>query len=443
MKQTKSRNRSQWPTGDLRHWMDRVYRTKFHRDGRVLENKYYTVRIRRGDFDETFPLGTSNKTAAATQAREIHIYLQANGGQATLEKFKKKIEPACPLTVGGLIAEVQKHLDVRPTTFADYARALRYIAAGIAGVESTNAKFDYQRGGHAAWLEKVNSVPLSHLTPEAIAKWRSQFLSRAKGDPRKLQQLRASCNSFLRDARSLFSRKVLKHLKGITESPFAEIKSGSASMRYRSTIDFEQLLSTAAVELESHVETREEFKAFLLAACAGLRRNEIDLLPWSAINFDKNIIRIETTEHFEGKSLASHEDVSIDPEVSSLFRGWRAQARDRFVIESQVQPRIGATYNHYRCQRVFDSLICWLRKQGVNTNSPIHTLRKEYGSHLTATHGVFVASRALRHSSVQVTEQFYASQKGRVSLGLGHLLATKPDNIIELGVQTGEAVSNV
>src|SRR5262249_13847540 len=149
-----------------------------------------------------------------------------------------------------------------------------------------------------------------------------------------------------------------------------------------------------STELPS-ARNREEFKVFLLAACAGLRRSEIDLLPWQAINFDKNSVRIETTEFFEGKSQQSHEDIYLDPEVTSVFRGWRAQARDRFVIESPVRPRIGATYSHYRCQRVFDSLICWLRKQGINTRSPIHTLRKEYGSHLTATHGVFVASRAL------------------------------------------------
>jgi integrase len=415
--------------------MDRVYRTKFPRNGRVLENRYYTVRLRRGDFDETFPLGTSNKTAAATKAREIYIYLQANGGQATLEKYKKKIEPVCPLFVGNFITEAQKHLDVRPITFADYARSLRYIAAGIAGIESDESKYDYQRGGNAAWRAKVNAVPLARITPEAITKWRSQSLARAKGDPRRLQQLRVSVSSCIREAKALFSRKVLKHIKGIEASPFAEIESGPASMRYRSELDFEKLLSAAAAELGSHAETREEFKAFLLAACAGLRRSEIDLLPWSALNFDQHIVRIETTDHFEGKSLASHEDVHLDPEVSTLFRGWSALASGRFVIESTVQPRRGTTYNHYRAQRVFDSLIAWLRKQGVNTHSPVHTLRKEYGSHLTATHGVFVASRALRHSSVQVTEQFYASQKGRVSLGLGHLLTIKPDNIVELPTQ--------
>jgi integrase len=161
------------------------------------------------------------------------------------------------------------------------------------------------------------------------------------------------------------------------------------------------------------------------------------LLPWHAINFDKSFVRIEVTEFFEGKSQTSYEDVHLDPEVTGLFRGWYAQARSRFVVESAVQPRIGVTYSHYRCQRIFDSLISSLRKHGINTNSPIHTLRKEYGSHLTATHGVFVASRALRHSSVQVTEQFYASQKARVSLGLGHLLA-RPDNVVEIGTQTRE-----
>jgi integrase len=420
--------------------MGRVYLPKFRRDGRIRENKYYVVRIRHGGPGTTFALGTSNRAAAATKARQIDTYFLANGQKAAEEKFKKNFQSVCPLTVGELIAEAQKHLEVRPKTFASYARALRFIGAGIARIESDNSKFDYKKGGHAAWLEKVNAVKVARFTPEAIDKWRSEFLSRAKGNAVKLQQLRTSVNYFCRQAKALFGRKVLKKIKGIDQSPFSEVESASASMRYRSNIDFEKLLAMASTELAGSGK-REEFKVFLLAACAGLRRSEIDLLPWQAINFDNNFVRIEATEFFEGKSQLSYEDVHLDPEVARLFRSWYTQPRGRFVVESAVRPRIGASYSHYRCQRVFDSLISWLRKHGINTNSPIHTLRKEYGSYLTKTHGIFVASRALRHSSVQVTEQFYASQKERVSLGLGHLLA-KPDNVLEIGTQPKEVASN-
>ena len=256
----------------------------------------------------------------------------------------------------------------------------------------------------------------------------------------KLQQLRTSANYFCRQAKALFGRKVLKKIKGIDQSPFSEAESRSASMRYRSNIDFEKLLVAASAELQVSGK-REEFKVFLLAACAGLRRSEIDLLPWKAINFDENFVRIEATEFFEGKSHQSYEDVHLDSQVTSMFRAWHAQARGRFVVESAVPPRIGATYSHYRCQNVFDSLISWLHSHGIKSRTPLHDLRREYGSYLTKTFGIYTASRALRHSSVQVTEQFYTSQKERVSLGLGHLLA-KSDNVLELGAQPKEAADN-
>ena len=50
------------------------------------------------------------------------------------------------------LGEAQKHLKVRPKTFADYARALRLIAAHVAGIQSDASKFDHlsEKNGHAA-----------------------------------------------------------------------------------------------------------------------------------------------------------------------------------------------------------------------------------------------------------------------------------------------------
>ena len=44
--------------------------------------------------------------------------------------------------------------------------------------------------------------------------------------------------------------------------------------------------------------------------------------------------------------------------------------------------------------------------------------------------GIFAASRALRHSSVAVTEGHYVDQKRAASIGLGHLL-TGPTNVVK------------
>ena len=55
---------------------------------------------------------------------------------------------------------------------SDYARAFRKIVSDIFGIDGGNAKYDYRTGGREAWLNKVNRIKLSQITPEKIQKWR-------------------------------------------------------------------------------------------------------------------------------------------------------------------------------------------------------------------------------------------------------------------------------
>src|SRR5260221_12137977 len=128
----------------------------------------------------------------------------------------------------------------------------------------------------------------------------------------------------------------------------------------------------------------------------GLRRREIDLLEWSSFLWNDGLVRIKATEHFDAKTEDSLGDVAVDSELLELFRGHRARATSAFVIESDGQPRSGVSYSFYRCHDVFDRLTTSLRKNGVKTNKPPHTLRKEFGSQVCAAHGVHAASRQLR-----------------------------------------------
>jgi hypothetical protein len=62
---------------------------------------------------------------------------------------------------------------------------------------------------------------------------------------------------------------------------------------------------------------------------------------------------------------------------------------------------------------------------GVNTQKPLHTLRKEYGSLINKIHGIHAASKALRHADISVTNNFYTDSRARVTPGLGKLFARK------------------
>jgi multidrug efflux pump subunit AcrA (membrane-fusion protein) len=50
-------------------------------------------------------------------------------------------------------------------------------------------------------------------------------------------------------------------------------------------------------------------------------------------------------------------------------------------------------------------------------------LRKECGAVIANSMGIFAASRALRHSDIRITSQYYADKKVRITTGLDALLA--------------------
>jgi hypothetical protein len=67
---------------------------------------------------------------------------------------------------------------------------------------------------------------------------------------------------------------------------------------------------------------------------AGLRRNEIDKLPWTAFRFDEGVIHIQTTEYFRPKSRESENDVPVDPVLAlgappSGRLGWGSTIAER------------------------------------------------------------------------------------------------------------------
>jgi hypothetical protein len=119
--------------------------------------------------------------------------------------------------------------------------------------------------------------------------------------------------------------------------PFSGIKVETVRMpRYRSTFDLAELLESARQQLA--FQHPEQYKIFLLGALAGLRRNEIDVLPWTAFRWNEGVIRIETTEFYRPKSHNSEGDVLVDPELLDVFQGYYARRKSDFVIESDSPP---------------------------------------------------------------------------------------------------------
>jgi integrase len=237
-----------------------------------------------------------------------------------------------------------------------------------------------------------------------------------------LRTARISANAIVRRARSLFSPRKLRHLAVVLPRPlpFEGIEFEARQSKYRSEIDVEKLIAHARQELEYN--DPEAYKVFLLAVGLGLRRKEIDLLEWPAFRWNENVVRIVPTRYFHPKSEDSIADLPVDPELMEIFSKHFAGAKGAFVIRSDRPPMPPRPHQYFRCDPIFDRLVAWLRRHGLNGNKPLHALRKEYGSLLTRRYGIHAASRALRHSDLRTTSEHYSDSTARVTPGVGRLL---------------------
>jgi Phage integrase family len=401
-----------YPKTDLRYWEKRV-------TFQLPASRTYSVHIQHGNRRMWVNLRTANKEQAAALARKFYEDLRSLGWEEVLRRRKApKEEKKVNVTIGEYLNAVREKCLIHLKTLEAYAAALRKIASDIHGIAHNGAS-------RSEWRSRVDSIKLATLTAEAVEAWRADFIRRGNVNPVKERSARVSANSFIGCARSLFGADVIARVHDVVElpspTPFAGVKVQKVRVaRYRSGFDMAALLESARQELAP--TKPEQFKIFLLAAMAGLRRNEIDKLPWTAFCWNERLIRIQATEFFRPKSHESEGDVLVDSELLELFRGFYARRKSEFVIESNQQPKHAATFGRYRCQDDIRALIGWLRAHGVLSRTPLHTLRKEYGSQINARYGLTAAQEMLRHSDVSTTASHYIEGKKRSVLGFSHLL---------------------
>jgi integrase len=411
---------------DARYWHDVIFKPTYSKSGKTLCIEHWAARIQWRGRRELFNLKTSNKAAAAAKAKDIYAMLVGAGWPQTLAKFKPEMQRKAVSTIGDFLNELRGHWSGKRRTFEDYCKNFRTVVSQIFNINGGRAKFDYVGGGRNAWVAKIDRIKLADVTPDKVNKWRIAFVRKAGSNPVKQRRARISCNSMMRQAKSLFAPELLRHV--VIHKPDKLPFDGVAfykreSMRYRSMVDIEALIPDAMRALP-----QEQLKIFLLATMAGLRRSEIDKLEWEAFRWKEGAIRIETTEHSIPKTSDSAGDVPIDKELLALFRGWHAKATGGFVIEADTEPRTDTSYAHYRSQSHFDALIKWLKSKGVTAIKPLHEMRKEFGSQLCTKYGIYAASRMLRHADIGITAQHYVDQKERVTFGMGNLLIM-PGNV--------------
>jgi hypothetical protein len=143
---------------DVRFWQDHLFRETYRNKGRLCQTSHWSARIQHEGRRERFPLYTPNRAAAAAWARDIYLFLVANGWEAVLARYRKPKtsvhDPEQPVTVGSFLNAIFSVCTNRSTI------------EGYNGLAADPAKFDYQSGGRDQWLAKIHGVELSKITPE-------------------------------------------------------------------------------------------------------------------------------------------------------------------------------------------------------------------------------------------------------------------------------------
>ena len=443
--QTRSRRLASWSgrwsnlaADHVKRWEKRLYTPKS--DG--VELGKLAVRIQHLGQRKEFRFDTTNRAAAASQALDIFRFLKANGWAATEAKYNPDCVTKLQTTIGDYLIAVRNLNKLRLSTFTFYQNALRLIVTEVFGIEPEKgtSKFDYRSGkqnGNALWIAKIDGHRLEELTADKITGWKRQRVMQAGNSPTAIASARRTVNSYIRSARSLFAPAVSKEIKGLTLPPvlpFAGVElEESGSQKYVSKIDAQAIIAAGRVELRP-ADLKpcdvEAYKAFLLGLFVGLRKAEIDLLEWSMLDYSANLIRLQQTDWLHLKTNDSAAEIPVDAEVMVELRALQPSVVtppppwSQFVLFSKRPPRPESKRPYYRCKYTFKRLYAWLRGKGVAAHKPLHELRKELGALIVTEHGIYAASRFLRHSDISTTARHYADHKARISVGLGKYLVT-------------------
>lgn len=407
----------------VEYWKGRLVKRSYS------DNRYqgmvsgWQVQVTHSKIRKWFNTQTNNKAEAAIIARDFYLCVKSQGWETALERFRpEETTPIKSPTVGEYLKAVDECTTLSPRTLECYKNKFRTLIVECLDLPQYNRKVDHPQGAKNEWLKAVGAVKLSRITPERVHRWKRRRIDSCKGDPLKVRRAKITVNTIIRNAKALFSSKILRNLPFDLPQPlwFEGVDFEKAGKtRYMSRIDIDDLVKKARKELQtgSH-EQQQQYKIFILALGAGLRRDEIDKLKWADVDFKNHRLFVLPSEDGALKSADSEADVDIHESLSNELKQFHESAFGRYVIESRNAPNPLAKQSYYRCKTHFKKLAEWLRENGVQSHRPIHELRKEFGSLICASGGIFAASRQLRHSDIRITRDYYLDKKERITVAI-------------------------
>ncbi len=415
---------------NVSHWTSKLRKRSYLANGERIEIPNWQVRLFHSAREDWFNLGTPNKAAAAAKAREIYLFLQHSGWDATLAKYKPKVAPKSTLTIDDF-EEV-------------YRSAIKRVEYPPAPMTAERYLKDFK-----ILCRAVNVRKIAELTPEKVREFTGKYREQAHGQSRDVESAKISCNAILRNAGALFSKQMVAEYSslGLTvANPFLGQKLRRVKIRAYAPLNRE-LLKTICVNAaklrdgdpDAQPPTKTEAQAgdsrtrwtdpdfrkphpeaytlFLLEFGLGLRRNEADKAQrdWLAVDTASGqaFLTVKQTPFFTPKSREARV-IPISQALFSALDEMISLHNSEFIVDGREPKNDYAEGKApknivYRCDTHHRTLSLWLRKQGVADAKPCHLLRKEFGSYVATKFSLFHAQKVLGHSSPKVTSDYYAS----------------------------------
>lgn len=418
------------------YWRGRLRKREYEdRKGKAVVIPEWQVRMKHLKREAWFNLGTPNETTASTKAREIYVFLQANGWKATLEKYKPKAEKITNPTIAEFIALYRKlvpSLEYPPSkpTLERYINCLKFVC------------------------DRAKVQRILHLDAAKVDKFKAGYLAAAKSEDRDENNARNSCNTQLRNAAAMFSRQLLPKYEAAglkLTNPFEGARLRRTKVKAYSPIDraivdriWQDSVKlrdgdpdVAPLEKKKWKRRKEGdppkpkrkrwnvrhdwnkphldcYALLLLELGLGLRRNEADKAEWDWLTTGSNgrhYLEVRGTKHFTPKSKQSR-TIPVEPVIFEALQVLKKDRVSPFIVPGDLPKRYRPGEEPksivYRCDTAHRALAVWLRERGITDDKPCHLLRKEFGSYVATAFNLFHAQRMLGHSSPQVTDAFYA-----------------------------------
>ncbi len=413
------------------YWRERLFRRTYDYGSERREIAEWYVQVQHAGRREKVGLSTNKKEEAARRAVKFYQRLRATDWETALREFCPRVEAIramSSLTLGDYLSHVQTHLRVSPRTADIYAYALRKVAREATGIVD-KSKSRFHPKSHE-WRRVSDEIPLAKLTPSAVNDWKDKLIQAAGVRAKERERAGRTINSFVRNARALFSKDIVARLKekGVKLPnllPFEGIKlEEEGSTKYHSTFDVKELFRKAKADLQE--SDPDAWKVIVLALGAGLRRREIDMLREEQINFKEALVSVCDHDTFEAKTEESEGDIFVDEWLIAELKNLSTGKKSNYVVAPTLKPSNTKAVQYYRCKQVFLKVTEWLRKNGVTSDRPLHCLRKEFGSIIYDKADIYAASRQLRHANLSTTAAYYVENRKRVSVPLQAMLTDEP-----------------